>query len=47
MVYPLTVRRLLIGLVYLLFYVAFVPVQALTEGSSVKAFLLIVLIYIF
>lgn len=47
MVYPLTVRRLLVGLVYLLFYVAFVPVQALTEGSGVKAFLLILLIYIF
>ena len=47
MVYPLTVTRLLVGLTYILFYMAFVPVQELTEGSDVKAFLLIVLIYIF
>lgn len=47
MVYPLTVTRLLVGLTYILFYAAFVPVQALTKGSDVKAFLLIVLIYLF
>jgi hypothetical protein len=46
-VYPMTVNKLLIGLTYLLFYVAFVPVQELTEGSDVKAFLLIALIYLF
>ena len=47
MVYPLTTRRLLVGLTYILFYVVFVPVQALTEGSDTKAFLLTVLIYMF
>ena len=47
MVYPLTLTRALVGLTYLLFYIAFIPVQALTQGSDIKAFLLIVLIYLF
>lgn len=45
--YPLDLTKVLIAFTYILFYVAFVPVRALTEKSDVKAFLLILLIYLF
>jgi hypothetical protein len=46
-IYPGAKMKLAMALTYLLFYVVFVPVYALTEGSDVKAFLLTLLIYFF